>query len=75
LLNLTPDEFAQDPTVIRLVETGTPGNVIADVAHMIGANLTILGTHEYSTMQKHLLGTTTDKVLTKISTPILTVKL
>lgn len=75
LLNLTPDEFVNDSTVIRLVETGAPGEVIADVASEVGADVTILGTHEYGTVHKYLLGTTTDKLLTKTSTPVLTVKL
>jgi nucleotide-binding universal stress UspA family protein len=57
------------------VESGSASDRIAEVAAEIGADLTILGTHEYGTIQKHLLGTTTDKVLTKISAPILTVKL
>jgi nucleotide-binding universal stress UspA family protein len=75
LLNLTPDEYVKDPTVVRLVETGSPGDVIANVAFEIGADLTILGTHEYGTVHKHLIGTTTDKLLTKTSTAVLTVKL
>lgn len=75
LVNLTPDDFIKDPTVIRLVEAGSPGDTIADVAYEVGADLTILGTHEYGTVHKHLLGTTTDKLLTRTSTPILTVKL
>jgi nucleotide-binding universal stress UspA family protein len=75
LLNLTPDEFINDETVIRLVETGSPGDTIADIAFAVGADLTILGTHEYGTVHQHLLGTTTDKLLTKTSTPVLTVKL
>jgi nucleotide-binding universal stress UspA family protein len=75
LLNLTPDEFIKDPRVIRLVESGSPGDTIAEVAFEIGADLTILGTHEYGTIHQHLLGTTTDKLLTKTSTPVLTVKL
>jgi nucleotide-binding universal stress UspA family protein len=75
LVNLTPDEFIHDPTVIRLVETGFPGDVIADTAYKVGADLTILGTHEYGAVHKHLLGTTTDKLLTKTTTPVLTVKL
>ena len=75
LVNLTPDEFMSDPTVIRLVEAGSPGDTIADVAYEVGAGLTILGTHEYGTIHKHLIGTTTDKLLSKTSTPILTVKL
>jgi len=75
LVNLTPDEFINDPTVCRLVEAGSPGDVIANVAFEIGADLTILGTHEYGIVHKHLIGTTTDKLLTKTSTPVLTVKL
>jgi nucleotide-binding universal stress UspA family protein len=75
LINLTPDEFMHDPTVIRLVETGSPGDVIAGIAYEVGADLTILGTHEYGTVHKHLLGTTTDKLLTRTCTPVLTVKL
>ena len=75
LVNLTPDEFINDPGVIRFVETGSPGDTIADVAREIGADLTILGTHEYGAVHQHLIGTTTDELLTKTSTPILTVKL
>jgi nucleotide-binding universal stress UspA family protein len=75
LINLTPDEFVNDPTVIRLVEPGVPGETIADVANEVGANLTILGTHEYGTVHTHLIGTTTDRLLTRTSTPVLTVKL
>jgi nucleotide-binding universal stress UspA family protein len=75
LLNLTPDEFVKDPMVIRLIETGSPADVIADVALAVEADLTILGTHEYGAIHKHLLGTTTDKLLSKITTPVLTVKL
>jgi nucleotide-binding universal stress UspA family protein len=74
LLNLTPPEFAKDPTVIRLVATGSPSDTIAEVASEVGANLTILGTHEYGSVHKFLLGTTTDRLLTTTSTPILTVK-
>jgi nucleotide-binding universal stress UspA family protein len=75
LLNLTPDRYINDPRVTRLVESGSPSDTIATVAQEIGADLTILGTPEYGLVQKALLGTTTDKLLTKISTPILTVKL
>jgi nucleotide-binding universal stress UspA family protein len=75
LLNLTPDEFINDATVIRLVQAGSPGETIANVAFEVGADLTILGTHEYGTVHQHLLGSTTDKLLTKTSTPVLTVKL
>jgi nucleotide-binding universal stress UspA family protein len=75
LLNLTPDEYMRDPRVIHMVETGSPSEAIATVAREIGADLTIVGTHEYGLVEKALLGTTTDKLLTKISSPVLTVKL
>jgi nucleotide-binding universal stress UspA family protein len=75
LVNLTPDEFMNDETVVRLVEKGSPDEVIAAVAFDIGADLTILGTHEYGLIHKHLIGTTTDRLLTKTATPLLTVKI
>ena len=75
LLNLTPDEFVNDPTLVRIVEVGSASDRIAEVTAELGADLTILGTHEHGAIHKHLLGTTTDRVLTKISAPILTVRL
>jgi nucleotide-binding universal stress UspA family protein len=75
LLNLTPQEFIDDPSVMRIVEEGTASDRIADVANEIGADLTILGTHEYGRVHKHLLGTTTDRLLSKLSAPILAVKI
>ena len=75
LVNLTPDEFINDPRVVHMVEYGSPSDVIATVAGEVGADLTILGTHEYGAVHTALLGTTTDRVLTKIASPVLTVKL
>jgi nucleotide-binding universal stress UspA family protein len=75
LINLTPDECVNDPNVIRLVEYGVASDTIADVAFEVGADLTITGTHEYGMIHKHLLGTTTDKLLAKGTTPVLSVKL
>jgi nucleotide-binding universal stress UspA family protein len=75
LINLTPDEFINDPAVIRLVEDGSAGDMIAAVAFDIDADLTIVGTHEYGAMHQRLLGTTTDTLLSKTSTPVLAVKL
>jgi len=75
LVNLTPNDFVNDPSVIHLIETGSPDEMIANIAFEVGADLTILGTHEYGTIHTHLIGTTTDKLLTKSSTPILTLKM
>lgn len=75
LVNLTPDEFINDSSVCRIVESGSPSDRIADISAEVNADLTILGTHEYGSMHTHLLGTTTDKLLTKTSVPVLTLKL
>jgi nucleotide-binding universal stress UspA family protein len=75
LVNLTPDEFVNDASVIHVVDNGVPSDRIADIAGEIGADLTILGTHEYGVVHKHLLGTTTDRLLNKTSVPVLTLKL
>jgi nucleotide-binding universal stress UspA family protein len=75
LTNLTPEEFISDPKVIRIVENGSAGDTIADVAFEVGADLTIVGTHEYGTIHKTLLGTTTDKLLAKGATPVLAVRI
>jgi nucleotide-binding universal stress UspA family protein len=75
LINLTPDEFINDSTLVRIVESGPASDRIAQVAAEMKADITILGTHEYSAIHKHLLGSTTDRVLAKISAPILTVKM
>jgi nucleotide-binding universal stress UspA family protein len=75
LINLTPDEFVNDPSVFHIVQSGSASNRIAYLAAELGADLTILGTHEYNAIHKHLLGTTTDRVLATIASPILTVKM
>jgi nucleotide-binding universal stress UspA family protein len=74
LLNLVPDEFLDDPKVVRLVETGNASERIAAAAREIGVDLTVLGTHEYGTMHRHLVGTTTDRFLSKMESPLLAVK-
>jgi len=38
-------------------------------------NLVILGAHGYGPVEKHFVGTTTNKVMTKVSQPMLTVKI
>jgi nucleotide-binding universal stress UspA family protein len=75
LTNLIPDEFVNDPKVIRLVKFGPVSERIADVAEEIGADITIVGTHEYGAVRKRLLGSTTDDLLTKITNPVVAVKL
>jgi nucleotide-binding universal stress UspA family protein len=75
LINLTPDDFVDDPTVVRLVEFGTASDRIAEVAEEVRADITIVGTHDYGAVRKQLMGSTTDDLLTKITNPVLAVKL
>jgi nucleotide-binding universal stress UspA family protein len=74
LMNLTLDEFVGDPTVVRVVERGPAGDRIAETASRIGADLTILGSHERGAFHRHLIGTTADDVLTRIKSPVLALK-
>jgi universal stress protein A len=74
LINLIPDEFINDPKVIRLIEFGSASDRIAEVAEEINADITIVGTHEYGVVRR-ALGSTTDELLTKITNPVLAVKL
>lgn len=75
LINLTPDEYMDDPSVFRMVESGSPSDRIAEFAANLDADLTILGTHEYGVIHKNLIGTTTGKLLSKTSVPVLALKL
>jgi nucleotide-binding universal stress UspA family protein len=74
LVNLTPDEFIDDPKLVRIVELGGPSDRIAEVGREIGADLIILGAHEAGLMRKYVLGTTTGELLDKTAVPVLTLK-
>ena len=75
LENLTPHQFVKDASVHWLVEEGPASDKIAESAEAYDVDMVILGAHGYGPVQKHFVGTTTDKVLTKLSRPILTVKI
>ncbi len=74
LLNLTPDEFLYDPTVMRRVVAGSADQTIPAIARQMGADLTILGIHEQGLVQG-LFGTKASRLLPKVETPILTVRI
>lgn len=75
LLNLIPDDFVNDPAVVRIVEFGPAIDRITEVAEEIGADITIVGTHEHGVVRKRIVGTTADQLLTTTASPVLTVKL
>jgi nucleotide-binding universal stress UspA family protein len=75
LENLTPYQFVKDNSVHWLVEEGPVSDKITECAEAYDVDLVILGAHGYGPVEKHFVGTTTNKVLTKVSQPILTVKI
>ena len=75
LENLTPHQFVNDASVHWLVEEGHASDKIAEQAEAYDVDLVILGAHGYGPVQKHFVGTTTDKIMTKVSRPLLTVKI
>lgn len=75
LENLTPHEFVKDPSVHWLVEEGSATDKIVECADSYDVDLVVMGAHGYGPVQQHFVGTTTDKVLTKLSRPMLTVKI
>jgi nucleotide-binding universal stress UspA family protein len=75
LENLTPYEFVKDQSVHWLVEEGPVSDKIAECAEANDVNIIILGAHGYGPVEKHFVGTTTNKVLTRVSRPTLTVKI
>jgi len=75
LENLTPHQYVKDASVHWLVEEGLASDKIAECANAYDVDLVVLGAHGYGPVQKHFVGTTTDKVLTKVSRPLLTVKI
>jgi nucleotide-binding universal stress UspA family protein len=75
LENLTPHQYVKDPAVHWLVEEGPASDKIAECAEAYDVDLVVMGAHGYGPVQKHFVGTTTDKVLTKVSKPLLAVKI
>jgi nucleotide-binding universal stress UspA family protein len=75
LKNLTPHQFVTDQSVHWLVEEGSATEKIVECADACAADLVILGAHGYGPVEKHFVGTTTDKVLSRLSRPILTVRI
>jgi nucleotide-binding universal stress UspA family protein len=75
LKNLTPHQFVSDKSVHALIEEGPVSEKIADCAEAYDVNVVILGAHGFGPVEKHFVGTITNKVLTKVSRPILTIKI
>ena len=75
LENLTPHQFVKDSSVHWLVEEGSVSEKIVECADTYDSDLVIAGAHGYGPVEKHFVGTTTDRLLTKLARPLLTVKM
>jgi nucleotide-binding universal stress UspA family protein len=75
LENLTPRSCIEDKSVHVVVAEGPVSDKIAECADAHDVNLIVLGAHGYGPIEKHFVGTTTNKVLIKASRPTLTVKI
>ncbi len=60
-------------TVIQTVQRGTPYEVILDYAEE-NADLIVMGTHGRSGLDRHLLGSVTEKVVRRSNVSVLTVR-
>jgi nucleotide-binding universal stress UspA family protein len=75
LENLTPHQYLTDSSVHRLLDEGSAAEKIVEYAENYDVDLVVLGAHGYGPVQKHFVGTTTDKMLMKVSRPMLTAKI
>ena len=75
LANLTPDPFVKDNSVHWLVEEGAVSDKIAECADAYDVDLIVVGAHGYGRVEKYFVGTTTDRLLTRASRPLLTVRM
>ena len=73
--NLTPAPYIKDRSVHPLVEEGPVSNKILECADAYDVNLIVLGAHGYGPVERHFVGTTMEKVLTKVSRPLLVVRI
>jgi nucleotide-binding universal stress UspA family protein len=75
LENLTPHQYVKDASVHWLVEDGPASDKILATADSYDVDLVVLGAHGYGPVQKHFVGATTDRVMARMSRPLLTVKI
>jgi nucleotide-binding universal stress UspA family protein len=61
------------PSLVRLVTTGEPSDVILTVGHEVQADLIVMGTHGRGGLGRRILGSTTADVLSRTRLPILAV--
>ncbi|MGB4895178.1 MAG: universal stress protein, partial [Nitrospira sp.] len=64
---------AGQPVTVR-IETGIPSQAVQTVAHTIGADLLVVGTHGRTGLDHVLIGSTAERVVRMAPCPVLAVK-
>lgn len=75
LENLTPHEYVEDPSVHRIVEDGNAAETITRIANSKDAGLVVMGAHGHSAVGRFFVGPTTEKVLSNMRQPVLTLRI
>lgn len=75
LENLTPHEYVKDPSVHRIVEDGDAAEIITRIANSKDAGLVVMGSHGHNAVGRFFVGPTTEKVLSEMRQPVLTLRI
>lgn len=73
--NLTPHRALRDPDVRRHVQEGSPLDRIPSMDAANRFDMVILGTHGFGPVEKYFVGSTTERLLGRLRSPILTLKI
>jgi nucleotide-binding universal stress UspA family protein len=73
--NLASGQLLNDRSVHRLVAEGPVSDRIVEYANDYDVNLVVVGAHGYGPVEKYFIGSTTSRILTKLSRPLLVVKM
>ena len=74
LLELVPEDGRNWCTPVTVVLEGQPYQELIDYAGRINADMIVLGVRGHSLLEKFLVGSTTDRVISRASCPVLAVR-
>ena len=67
------DLFAGPVDAIKIIDQGTPAEMILQTVKRTGCDLIVMGTHGHSGYERYFMGSVTNKILHKSTVPVLTV--
>lgn len=74
LLEMVPEESRNWCTPVTIMLSGQPYQELIDYADSINADMIVLGIRGHSLLEKFLVGSTTDRVISRASCPVLAVR-